>query len=84
MITRITSNDWGWYKTVTLNLDKIADWTGDFLSGETERRVIQDRIQRLRSVIEEAPKSLKWKARARIGEKVQWYNLPEDIAEVHR
>ncbi|MFQ5946571.1 MAG: hypothetical protein ACE5NC_10045 [Anaerolineae bacterium] len=84
VITRITSDDWGWYKTVTLNLDKIREWTGDFLSGEKERRLIHERIERLRNLIEEAPKSLRWKARARIGEKVQWYNLPEDIAEVHK
>jgi len=30
-------------------------------------------------VIEEAPKSTKWKMRARVGEKKRWYQLPEDV-----
>lgn len=84
IITGITSDDWGWYKTISLNLDKVRDRAGDFLSDEEERRLVVNRIETLSAAIEEAPKSLRWKARARIGEKVQWYNLPEDIAEVHK
>jgi hypothetical protein len=30
-------------------------------------------------MIEEAPKSLKWKARARIGPKAKWYNVVEEV-----
>jgi hypothetical protein len=33
----------------------------------------------LRSTLDETPKSLKWKARDRIGERVQWYDLPEEV-----
>jgi hypothetical protein len=30
-------------------------------------------------MIEAAPKSLKWKARARIGEKMKWYKSVEEL-----
>jgi len=26
------------------------------------------------------PKTLKWKLRARLGERVQWYEVPEEVA----
>ena len=26
------------------------------------------------------PKSLRWKLRSRVGERVQWYELPEEVA----
>ena len=28
-------------------------------------------------MIDEAPKSMRWRARARVGERVPWYELPE-------
>jgi len=42
---------------------------------------ILDRITQLEQMIERAPKSLKWKGRAAIGPRVQWYN---DVEEVER
>jgi len=28
----------------------------------------------------ETPKSMKWKLRANVGERVRWYELPEEVA----
>ena len=77
-IAKLCSDDWGWYKTLTMNIDKITDLAPDFLD-EKEREVVVERLGRLRRIIEEAPKSMKWKMRARIGEKKRWYELPEDV-----
>ena len=46
------------------------------------RSVVGDRVTRLKKMIEDAPKSFKWKMRARVGERVQWYELPEADKEV--
>ena len=32
----------------------------------------------LSKAIEATPKSLRWKARARVGERVRWYEQPEE------
>ena len=32
----------------------------------------------MRQAMEAAPKSVRWKMRARVGEKVTWYELPEE------
>jgi len=77
-IAKLCSDDWGWYKTLTMNIDKITDLAPDFLD-EKEREVVVERLGRLRRIIEEAPKSMKWKMRARVGEKKRWYELPEDV-----
>ena len=39
------------------------------------------RFLHLVNKVEKAPKKLKWKMRSMVGEKVPWYELPE---EVHR
>ena len=36
-------------------------------------------IRDLRTAIEAAPKSTKWKLRARVGEKKTWYQEPEEV-----
>jgi hypothetical protein len=33
----------------------------------------------LRRHADATPKSLKWKLRSRVGERVQWYELPEEV-----
>ena len=81
-IARLCGDDWGWYKTVTMNIEKVVALADDYLEGE-EKELVTGRLRRLHQIIEEAPKSMKWRMRARVGEKVRWYNLPEDIADVH-
>jgi hypothetical protein len=41
--------------------------------------VLADRLESLLSRIEAAPKSRRWKLRARIGDKVRWYEEPEEV-----
>ncbi len=78
-ISGICGNDWGWYRTLTLNIDKVQALAEDYLEeGETREKIVS-RLRYLGQTIEEAPKSLKWKSRARLGERVRWYNLPEEV-----
>jgi len=77
-IAELVSNDWGWYKTLSTNLDKVLALAADYLEGE-RREICTERLTRLRQMMEDVPKSMKWKMRARIGEKKRWYDLPEDV-----
>ena len=64
---------------MTMNIDKILALADEYLEAGEVKEVITGRLQRLREAIEAAPKSLKWKTRAAIGERVRWYELPEDM-----
>lgn len=82
-IADIMSKDWGFYYTTTLNLGKIRKGIERYKDLFTiqDNRNIAERITQLEKMIENVPKSLKWKARAAIGPRVQWYN---DVEEVER
>jgi len=82
-IASIMSRDWGFYYTTTTNLGKIRKGLERYkdLFTAQDNQNIQDRITQLEQMIENAPKALKWKARASIGTRVQWYN---DVEEVER
>jgi hypothetical protein len=80
VITRILGNDWGYWRTFTGNL-KLLDETldrYDELSDE-DRQAVRKRIEELKNRIEAGPKTLLWKARAQIGERVKWYKDVEEL-----
>jgi len=74
----VCTEDWGWYKTVTMNLDRCAAAAPAVLAGEGLETAVR-RIHRLRQLLEEAPKSLRWQVRARVGESRRWYEEPERV-----
>jgi hypothetical protein len=71
------ANDWGFYHTVERNLPKVEQYARDRL-GPGDAQAVVSSAGRLRQAMEAAPKSLRWKMRARVGEKVTWYELPEE------
>ncbi len=75
----VTSADWGWYTTLSDNLAKLAAFAQDAL-GEPDRHAVTERARAIQRAIDEPGKSLRWKARARIGRHAPWYELPEEVA----
>jgi hypothetical protein len=77
-IVAVTTSDWGWWRTTADTLDKVVAYAGSLstLAGADE---VTTRAGELRALIDEAPKSLRWKVRARVGDRLRWYELPEEI-----
>ena len=80
-IAKLCGNDWGVWKTLNMNLDKLSSLVPGFQLGD-RGTVAVSRIQTLKKKIEDEPKTLRWKIRARVGEKAAWYDLPEADKEV--
>ena len=84
-ITNLTSTDWGWWRTVTGNLDKFRHFHETELQpGELDFRRpprfdVQDQISALRAAVDGAPKSLRWKLRSQVGDSMQWFQEPEEV-----
>ena len=84
-ITSLTSSDWGWWRTITDNLDNLRTIVeGDLQPGELEfgrasRFQPSAQIAALREAIDGTPKSTKWKIRARVGDRMTWYQEPEEV-----
>jgi len=81
-IAQLCAQDWGIYKTFVLNLDHLLSSLAGRELAPGQEELLRGRIGHLRNQIEEAPKSLRWKVRSQVGEKVRWYELPEADAEV--
>jgi len=85
VILDLASGDWGWWRTIIGNLDKFEGYLdhnlepGELEFGREPHFDVRAQIKVLRAALEEAPKSTKWKLRARVGERVQWYIEPEEV-----
>lgn len=79
-IAKILADDWGFYYTVTTNLKKTRDYASNLaVLNPGDRKLIEDRIEKLLEKIEGEGKTIKWKMRARAGTKIKWYNDAEDV-----
>ena len=78
---QLIASDWGWWRTVTSNLDKLPG-----LAAEKPELIPQgaphdplEHAARLSEHAHSVPKSMKWKLRANVGDRVRWYELPEEV-----
>jgi hypothetical protein len=78
---QVLAADWGWWRTVTGNLDKLPG-----LAAEKPELVLpgapHDPLAHAAQLAEAArsvPKGMKWKLRANVGDRVRWYELPEEV-----
>jgi hypothetical protein len=78
-IAELCAADWGLYRTVQLNLERLRTAFEVQELSQPEMQTIRDRIRELEQAIERAPKSRKWKLRARVGDRVRWYEDPEEV-----
>jgi predicted regulator of Ras-like GTPase activity (Roadblock/LC7/MglB family) len=74
-IMDMCTSDWGWYKTVTSNLEKCLTWSQAEFGDQAG--VVAERGRRLLQIMNDAPKSVGWQLRSRIGERQRWYETPE-------
>lgn len=76
-IVSILAGDWGWWRTATQVLGRVKAFNATLDSFALKDQVAT-RINDLEARIEVAPKGLKWRLRARVGDRVIWYQTPEE------
>ena len=76
-IARLCSKDWGLHNSVMANLDILESFiTGHKLVVRDEAAIMK-KVKAIREAIAQRPKSLRWKIRAKIGERIRWYQEVE-------
>jgi hypothetical protein len=80
-IAKLCSEDWGLYKTLSMNAEKVAEFVKDYDLKDEHARAVKARLRTFLKRLEDEPKSMRWRMRARVGEKSKWY---EDVEEVKR
>lgn len=79
-IAETLAKDWGVWRTCTKNLERLRRLTPSLFPNldEGSVEVVINKISSLEDAIDRNPKTVAWKMRSVVGERVKWYELPEE------
>ena len=75
-IARVAADDWGLYRTLQLNIDKLRNTLDEL---DVDRDLVRARLDEIWAAVEKQPKPLRWRLRAQVGDRMAWYQLPEEV-----
>ncbi|HEY2597074.1 MAG TPA: hypothetical protein VGJ79_01195 [Candidatus Dormibacteraeota bacterium] len=77
-IADLCAKDWGLWRTCTSTIQQCLTSLADYGLPPEVSDVIAARLSALLKEIEHAPKTSRWKLRSRVGDRVRWYDEPEE------
>ena len=82
-VAQVCGKDWGWFRTLTMNLDKVQRMAEHYeeLTDEEKRRVA-GQVGEALDRIEAQPKSMSWKLRAKVGDRKKWYRDVDEMTMI--
>lgn len=80
-IATLCAKDWGMWKTFTRNLEWTTSYVEKSQLTPPNQKRVKMRIDKLQEIIDTKPKSVSWKLRSAIGERILWYNPVEEVAK---
>jgi hypothetical protein len=79
-IAELCSSDWGLWRTTTMNLDKVRKLAQTYKQLKDEQKAhLESQVAAALDRIEQEPKSLAWRLRARVGDRVKWYKEVDEV-----
>lgn len=77
-VTAVLSNDWGWWRTVSHNLNAIPGHVQLLPLSEQQVDQVARQASDVVALVERAPKSVRWRMRAKVGDRAAWREEPEE------
>jgi hypothetical protein len=79
-VAELLAADWGLWRTSRQTVETARERLDASPLGEEDRALLDDRLTRLWDRVEAQPKGLRWRSRAKVGDRTKWYEEPEEIA----
>jgi hypothetical protein len=77
-IATLCAQDWGLWRTTRATVERCLDNMAAYELEPQAADTIAHRLRALWKRIDEAPKSTRWRLRNRVGDRVRWYEQPEE------
>ncbi len=79
-VAELCGNDWGLWRTVTMNLDKVRLLAQGYKQLTAEQKAkIDSQVKTAMARLDKQPKSLAWQLRSRVGDRVKWYKEVDEV-----
>jgi hypothetical protein len=82
VVAGVCARDWGWWRTLTMNLGKVRQAASAYDLTDEERARVEAQVDAALERIEREPKSMPWRMRAKVGDRKKWYRDVGEIADV--
>lgn len=79
-MAELCAKDWGLWRTSKATIEKCLANLASYSLPEDAASLIAERLQALWKRIDAEPKSNRWKLRSRVGDRMRWYDEPEETA----
>jgi len=73
-VAELCAGEWGLWRTTSMNLEKVRDYLPHFDLSDEDRAIVAQRVAELLAAMNDYPKGTRWRLRAKVGDKVKWYN----------
>jgi hypothetical protein len=74
----LAARDWGLWRTMTMVASRLDAHTPS-MGDAAITRAVSEKIAALLERLESVPKSRGWRMRSRVGDRVRWYEVPDDV-----
>lgn len=79
-IAELCSNDWGLWRTTTMNLAKVRVLAQGYGQLTAEQKTeVDSQVKTALDRLDQEPKTLAWRLRARVGDRVKWYKEVDEV-----
>jgi hypothetical protein len=79
-VAMLCAADWGLWRTTTMNLEKVRLLAHGYSQLTDEHKAkVEAQVNEAMARLEKEPKSLAWKLRARVGDRVKWYKEVDEV-----
>jgi hypothetical protein len=78
-VAQLLAADWGLWRTSRGSLDFVRSELDRLALDPDERELVRTRLDRLWQRVEQEPKPLKFRTRARVGDRTRWYEEPDEV-----
>ena len=79
-IAVLCANDWGLWRTTTMNLDKVRALARYYPQlNEEHKAKVETQVKEAMDWLDKEPKSTGWKLRSRVGDRIKWYKEVDEV-----
>jgi hypothetical protein len=79
-VASLLARDWGLWRTAQGSIETAMAALATSELSESERELVSARLEELWDRVQAEPKPIRWRSRARVGDRVRWYEEPDEIA----
>jgi len=80
-VGELCARDWGLWRTAKATIEQCKKNVADYQLQPAAVSLIAERLDLLWAQIEATPKTARWRMRNRVGDRMRWYNEPEENAQ---